>query len=64
MWADAVSEAAALWYFAVVTAQETHAGLNPAVWNSPRDFRIPHLQPEYLGNHLIACPRRNASSTR
>lgn len=31
MWADAVSEAAALWYFAAVTAQETPASLNPAI---------------------------------
>jgi hypothetical protein len=53
MWADAVSEAATLWYFAAVTAQETHASLNPVVWNSPRDFRILHLQPEYLENHLM-----------
>jgi hypothetical protein len=53
MWADAMFEAATLWYFAAVTAQETHASLNPAVWNSPRDFRILHLQPECLENHLM-----------
>jgi len=64
MWADAVSEAATLWYFAAVTAQETHASLNLAVWNSPRDFRILHLRPEYLEKPPHACPRRNASSTR